>query len=185
MSVKFLLDRMRPDLYTSRHCQWYYFRVQNMRSDCEYRFSFVNFSKPDSQYSVGMKPVLYSEIEAEKNGTGWMRIGSEMTYFKDVKASEDSNKPSQYIMSFTLTFPHDEDTCYLAHCYPYKYSDLMEDLQNIRNDPVRSKCYSQKSLCQTLAGNDVPLVTITNPTSAADMKNKQGRMKLITSLIIN
>ena len=29
-------DRMRPDLYTSRHCQWYYFRVQNMRADTEY-----------------------------------------------------------------------------------------------------------------------------------------------------
>ena len=82
--------RLRPDLYTSRHCQWYYFRVQNMRANTEYRFSFVNLSKPDSQYSVGMKPVLYSELEALESGTGWTRTGTEMTYFKDIKASEAS-----------------------------------------------------------------------------------------------
>ena len=63
-----------------------------MRSDCEYRFSFVNFSKPDSQYSVGMKPVLYSETEARENGVGWMRVGSEMTYFKDTRNSGTSQK---------------------------------------------------------------------------------------------
>ena len=92
--------RLRPDLYTSRHCQWFYFRVQNMKAEVtncsincsalprlfrvqvEYRFSFVNFGKPDSQYSVGMKPVLYSELEASKSGTGWMRAGTDMTYFK-------------------------------------------------------------------------------------------------------
>ena len=55
-----------------------------------HRFSFVNLSKPDSQYSVGMKPVLYSELEAKETGTGWTRAGTEMTYFKDIKASEAS-----------------------------------------------------------------------------------------------
>ena len=34
---------IRPDLYTDRHCQWFYFRVQNMRPGVEYRFSLVNF----------------------------------------------------------------------------------------------------------------------------------------------
>ena len=60
--------RLRPDLFTSRHCQWFYFRVQNMKADTEYRFSFVNFLKPDSQYCVGMKPVLYSEKEVALTG---------------------------------------------------------------------------------------------------------------------
>lgn len=151
------------------------FRVQNMRADCEYRFSFVNFSKPDSQYSVGMKPVLYSEMEAQQSGVGWMRVGSEMTYFKDCRSSDDPDRPSQYVMSFTLTFPHANDTVYLAHCYPYKYTDLIQDLNNIRNDHQRSKCFKQTVLCQTLAGNDVPLVTITSPNTAADMKYKQGQ----------
>ena len=60
--------KLRPDLFTSRHCQWFYFRVQNMKADMEYRFSFVNFLKPDSQYCVGMKPVLYSEKEVALTG---------------------------------------------------------------------------------------------------------------------
>ena len=40
----------------------------------------------------------------------------------------------------------------------------------------RSKCISQKVLCQTLAGNEVPLLTITSPSCVADTKNKQGEM---------
>ena len=30
-----------------------------------------------------------------------------------------------------------KDTVYLAHCYPYRYSDLMEDLAKIQQDPKR------------------------------------------------
>ena len=37
-----------------------------------------------------MKPVLFSEVEAKETGTGWTRVGTEMTYFKDIKASEAS-----------------------------------------------------------------------------------------------
>ena len=84
-----------------------------MKSETEYRFSFVNFSKPDSQYSVGMKPVLYSETEVARTGVGWVRAGTEMTYFK--VSQSDASKPPQYIMSFTLSFPHDDDTWYLLH----------------------------------------------------------------------
>jgi len=172
--------RLRSDLYTSRHTQWFYFRIKNMKPDVEYRFSFVNFGKPDSQYGVGMKPVLYSEVEAEISGTGWMRAGMEMTYFREQQI-EDSDKPRKYIMSFVIMFPHENDTVYLAHCYPYRYSDLIEDLNNLRSDPVRSKCFSQKVLCQTLAGNDVPILTVTSPKSVGDMKNKQ--VVIITSRV--
>ena len=47
-----------------------------------FRFSIVNFSKPDSQYNVGMKPVMYSIKEAEKNGVGWQRTGDQIRYFR-------------------------------------------------------------------------------------------------------
>ena len=59
------------------------FQVQNMRSDLTYRFSIVNFSKPDSLYNYGMKPVLYSQIEAERHFVGWSRVGSNIRYRKD------------------------------------------------------------------------------------------------------
>ena len=48
----------------------------------------------------------------------------------------------QYVMSFTVVFPHEADTCYLARCYPYRYSDMMLDLANIRADPVRLDIFS-------------------------------------------
>ena len=51
-----------------------------MRSDLTYRFSIVNFSKPDSLYNYGMKPVLYSEIEAERHFVGWSRVGSNIRW---------------------------------------------------------------------------------------------------------
>ena len=50
--------------------QWFYFRVENMRHEVEYKYSIVNFTKPDSQYAVGMRPVLYSQREAETSGIG-------------------------------------------------------------------------------------------------------------------
>ena len=34
--------------------------------------------------------------------------------------SEDDEN-STYSLTFTLNFPHDNDTVYFAHCYPYTY----------------------------------------------------------------
>ena len=140
---------LRPDFYTSKHCQWFYFQVMNMRSDLTYRFSIVNFSKPDSLYNYGMKPVLYSTIEAERHYVGWSRVGhnirQEMAvellkvclnretilltynenipldrYYRNESAFDDEDGYT-YTLSFNITFPHDDDTVYLAHCYPYTY----------------------------------------------------------------
>ena len=109
---------LRPDLYTAKHCQWFYFRVGNMKKDLEYKFSLVNFSKSDSQYSVGMKPVLYSAKEAKRTGVGWIRTGDIIRYFKDT--STGIGEPGRYVMSLSVVFPHSEDEVYLAHCYQYR-----------------------------------------------------------------
>ena len=42
--------------------QKYGFDLKNMKTDVKYRFSIVNFTKPDSLYTCGMKPVLYSKV---------------------------------------------------------------------------------------------------------------------------
>ena len=31
------------------------------------------------------------------------------------------NGQSYYTLTFSLTFPHTNDVCYLAHCFPYRY----------------------------------------------------------------
>ena len=102
-----------------------FFKVGNMRKDFEYKFSIVNFSKSDSQYSVGMKPVLYSTKEAKRTGVGWTRTGDNIRYYKDV--STGIGEPGRFVMSFSLMFPHSEDEVYLAHCYPYR--NIMEQKQ--------------------------------------------------------
>lgn len=74
---------LRPDLYTDRHVQWFYFRIQNMKVNLQYRFSIVNFNKPDSLYRCGLKVLMYSEKDAQLNNTGWSRCGQNIAYFKN------------------------------------------------------------------------------------------------------
>ena len=163
---------LRPDFYTSRHCQWYYFQIQNMKTDVKYRFSIVNFSKPDSLYNCGMKPVLYSKIEADRHFVGWTRVGDHIRYYKNDMPQEEEEAGPTYTLTFTISFPHTGDTVYLAHCYPYRYSDLTEDLMSIQSNPARAQYCSQRLLCRTLAGNNVYILTITSPDTLEDSKGK-------------
>ena len=93
----------------------------------------------------------------------------------------DEEEGGRYIMSFCLQFPHDGDTVYLAHCYPYRYSDMMMDLERLMADPFRAPFIKKDTLCQTLAGNDVPILTITDNDPVFDIRNK--KFVIITSRV--
>lgn len=43
--------------------------------------------KPESTYSMGMKPLLYSVKEAEKAGIGWYRDGLNIAYYQNARKS--------------------------------------------------------------------------------------------------
>ncbi|XP_061465437.1 cytosolic carboxypeptidase 2 isoform X3 [Rhineura floridana] len=154
---------LQTDLYTSKHTQWYYFRVQNTRKDVTYRFTIVNLMKAKSLYSMGMKPLLYSEKDAESHGVGWRREGSNIRYYK--YNTEDGQ--TLYCLTWTVCFPHNHDTCYFAQFYPYTYSDLQHYLLTLVNDPLCSQYCKLRPLCNSLAGNTVYLLTITNPSQSA------------------
>lgn len=49
-------------------------------------------------------------------------------------------KSGQYYCTLTLTLdlPHDNDTVWVAMCYPYTYTDLQRDLLRWEEDPQRS-----------------------------------------------
>ena len=51
-------------------------------------------------------------------------------------------------MSFLMRFPHEDDTVYLAHCYPYRYSDMMLDVEKLMDDPARAAFIKKETLCQ-------------------------------------
>ncbi|KAJ7370497.1 hypothetical protein OS493_032063 [Desmophyllum pertusum] len=152
------------DLYTKRHMQWYYFRVQNMVPGVTYKFNIINLLKKDSLYNYGMKPLLYSEREATASGLGWKRVGSHISYYK---TSSYKNPLLQreyvcYTLSFYMEFPHDDDTCYLAHCYPYSYTDLELYLRSIIDNPKISQHVQKEVLCKTMAGNNCYVLTVTS-----------------------
>lgn len=117
-------------MYTSRHTQWFYFQIKNAKPDVEYRFTICNFLKNDSLYNSGMKPVMYSELDAKNKGIGWRRWGKDIKYYRNNIRSDDDNGISRslYSLTWTCRFPNANDTYYFAHCYPYTYSDLQVSL---------------------------------------------------------
>ncbi|KAL2777711.1 cytosolic carboxypeptidase 3 isoform a [Daubentonia madagascariensis] len=162
---------LRPDLFTNKHTQWYYFQVTNTQAGIVYRFTIVNFTKPASLYNRGMRPLFYSEKDAKAHRIGWQRIGDQIKYYR--------NNPGQdgrhyFSLTWTFQFPHNKDTCYFAHCYPYTYTNLQEYLSGINNDPVRSKFCKIRVLCHTLARNMVYILTITTPLKNTDSRTRKA-----------
>ncbi|KAM4874486.1 cytosolic carboxypeptidase 3 isoform 2-T2 [Thomomys bottae] len=162
---------VRPDLFTNKHTQWYYFQVTNTRADTAYRFTIVNFTKPASLYNRGMRPLFYSEKEAQLHRVGWRRIGEQIKYYKSQQGRDGRQL---FSLTWTFQFPHSQDTCYFAHCYPYTYSNLQDYLSAIHSDPVRSKFCKIRVLCPTLARNMVYVLTITTPWKNADGRRRKA-----------
>ena len=48
---------------------------------------------------------------ARTRGVGWVRRGYDIKYYR---TSEDF-----YSLTWNMTFPCDNDVCYVAYCYPY------------------------------------------------------------------
>lgn len=81
-----------------------------------------------------------------------------------LQAAKDNNSDAAtlYSLTWTLQFPYDSDTCYLAHCYPYTYSQLQRYLRNISSNPAVVSYCTVRVLCHSLAGNAVYVLTITS-----------------------
>uniref|UniRef100_A0A4W3GLS8 Peptidase M14 domain-containing protein n=1 Tax=Callorhinchus milii TaxID=7868 RepID=A0A4W3GLS8_CALMI len=131
--------------------------------------------KPSSLYSVGLRPLLYSETWARQRGVGWHRAGSDIRYY--------SNSRGLYSLTWTCCFPSRGDTCYLAHSYPYTYSDLQRDLLALANDPARSRYCKLRSLCHSLAGNMVYVLTITSPSARPPGQAPRKRAVVVTGRV--
>lgn len=155
---------LQNDINTNGHTQWYFFRVGNTRKGQKVTFNIINLAKPDSLYNQGMKVLSYSTRKKQEGGTGWHRIGRDIGYYQNHFKRKISNGATKtfYSLSFTHTFEHDKDQQFFAHCYPYTYSDLQEDLTRIQKDPYTQNFCHRGTLCRTLAGNRCELLTITS-----------------------
>eukprot|EP00750_Incisomonas_marina_P011877 INCI16428.3.p1 GENE.INCI16428.3~~INCI16428.3.p1 ORF type:complete len:848 (+),score=151.28 INCI16428.3:213-2756(+) len=167
----------KPDLYTSRHTQWFFFSVTNAQPNRRYIFNFINMLKPDSLFNDGMQPLMFStesqqlhrvaselgqsDPDIENETEGWVRCGEDILYTaNDLK--HDSGH--FYTATFSVVMPDTStsDTIFFAYCYPYTYSDLKRYLHGLTADGQRDSFVRLESLCTTLAGNKCPLLTITS-----------------------
>ncbi|KAK0142579.1 Cytosolic carboxypeptidase 4 [Merluccius polli] len=154
---------LNADANCSINTQWFYFEVSNMAANIPYRFNVINCEKTNSQFNYGMQPVLYSVREALDGRPHWVRTGTEICYFRNRFCPAHGRRGQTfYTLTFTVTFKHNEDVCYLAYHYPYTYSALQSHLQVLQRSVDPAKVFfRQQSLCDSLAGNPCPLVTIT------------------------
>lgn len=72
-----------------------------------------------------------------------------------------------YSLQFEVTFKHDDDVVYVAHCYPYTYSDNCALLQRLCTNETKDKI-RKTVLTKTIAGNECEMVIITNFSSAPE-----------------
>ena len=59
--------------------------------------------------------------------------------------------------------PHhsdDFDTVYVAHCYPYTYTQLCRYLRSIEHDPTKKGKFQRRTLCQSESGNQCDYLVI-------------------------
>ncbi|XP_070209667.1 uncharacterized protein [Littorina saxatilis] len=156
---------LKTDLYTSRHTQWYFFRVHNAQPGVTYKVKIVNLLKSDSLYNYGMRPLVYSERDAAEKQTGWIRTGHHINYTKNISNTTSpllSRCFPYHMLEWQMAFPNADDTYYLAHCYPYTFTDLKEDLDVLMASPGRKACIRREVLCESRAGNSCFLLTVTN-----------------------
>ena len=79
----------------------------------------------------------------------FLKTGTDVCYYQNHIKRKGGH---YYTASFTITFPHDNDTVHLAYCYPYTYSDLQLYLKELEDDPKRRNRFRRRTMCQTLAG---------------------------------
>lgn len=88
-----------------------------------------------------MQPVIFSVTEATCGRPGWARCGQEVVYYRNSFTrpqnsstlnnnaaavgggqKKQTESRSFYTASFTVSFRHVNDVCYVAYHYPYTYT---------------------------------------------------------------
>ncbi|KAI2661304.1 Cytosolic carboxypeptidase 1 [Labeo rohita] len=169
---------LNSDINSNHYHQWFYFEVGNMRPGVRYRFNIINC----------MQVLMYSVQDAINGSPHWLRMGSDICYYKNhfsrssIAAGGQKGK-SYFTLTFTVTFQHKDDVCYFAYHYPYTYSMLKMHLQKLSALRTAQIYYRQDDLCETLGGNSCPLLTITAmPESSSDDHVSQFRSRPVVFL---
>lgn len=164
---------LQNDVNSKGNTQWFYFQVKNTSANLDIKYNIVNFTKKDSLYNFGMKILIFSEAENAKSGLGWFRGGTNIHYYANNIRRPASSK-CFYSLSFNYKADFNNDTLYFAYCFPYTYSDLMQDLLNLESDPYVATIMNRKTFCFSIGGNRCDLLTITAPGDPEETKKRKG-----------
>lgn len=166
--------RINPDYHTKGHCQWYFFQIKNMKKGIVYQFKITNLTKKNALYGKGMQPLFYSQKSQTDKKIGWIRAGSSVQYGPNM--NEDAEKRAHTI-SFFLEFQYDNDTAYLAHCYPFTYTQLQKYVLSACSDIQNQDFLRHKVIGKTCLGNNIDMFTITK--RAADPTELSHRKTIV------
>jgi len=156
--------KLHNDVNTKGNIQWFYFAVSEMTKSVEYTFRITNYTKTSSLFENGMLPVVYSTKAKKQENKGWHRAGTDVAYFKNSLGKGHSNSvvvtsnEEGYCLAFKYRFEYDDDTVYLAYCYPYTYTRLRRDIADLEA-AVDPSVFRRDTLCTSLAGNSVECLT--------------------------
>jgi hypothetical protein len=125
------------------------------------KFNILNEYKQKSLYKMGMKIIIYSQKESEEKNLSWHRGGDNINYYENGYSRSTLEYKPYYTLTWEYTFPYDNDEVYFAYSYPYTYSNLESYITKIEADSYLRTICQRSSLCKTIAGNNVQLLTIT------------------------
>jgi len=163
-------------------CQWYYFMVANMNKKARYKFNIMHFYKEKSMYHCGLRPLLWSQKDRQSpQNLGWRRAGADIKYCEN--GVKKKNGCRNFTLSFDIEFPHDDDVCFLAMCYPFTYSDLGSLLLETELLASKGNIFSRSELCKTEAGNSCEIITICNPQRSPQSQTERRPVFFISGRV--
>jgi hypothetical protein len=126
---------MRVDTNTHGHHQWFYFSVETPPNYGQKTVTFrvLNFTKPQSLYTSGMR-ICYAK---KSENYAWGKGGENIKYGRSRLIRRHSPDPAKVIyysmLSFTFDFDKvkDNEKIYFAYCFPYSFTMLQSFLREI------------------------------------------------------
>lgn len=92
---------------------------------------------------------------------GWYRFGMDVVYYPSKRKPGSSITTETFTLSFVTAFKYDNDSVFIANCYPYTYSDCEHFINKLQKKIPRT-ILKRSILTKSLAGNDLELLIITN-----------------------
>lgn len=130
--------------------------------------------KTFSLFNSGMLISIYSEKKAENEKIGWFNGGKNIQYYPNslFKYVRDA-KRFLSSLTFSFEFEYENDTVYFVNTLPFTYTDLEKDLNELQKNDLKNNFILRKTLCTTLAGNNLDYLNITSNDCSVESYNSK------------